>query len=58
MVIKIVANEVEHFTAIMFSLHFIRAFKLMAISREPVFRFMFQIVFRDRCAVNLIYRFL
>ena len=47
MAIKIVANEVEHFTAIMFSLHFIRAFKLMAISREPVFRFMFQIVFTD-----------
>ena len=30
MVIKIVVNEVEHFTAIIFSLHFIRAFKLFA----------------------------
>ena len=30
MAIKIVVNEVEHFSAINFSLHFIRAFKLMA----------------------------
>ena len=30
MAIKIVVNEVEHFTAIIFCLHFIRAFKLMA----------------------------
>ena len=60
MLIKIVVTKVEHFTAIIVCLHFSVLLNKRPVSRQPIFKFMFKIVYTgndfDRCSVNLVYR--